>query len=167
MELKYSGDRIDDEISVLGALLSQELKGKNVLVCPILLGAMVFAGKLLTRLTFDTKLSYMQMSRYGTAKKADGPISTFLPPFAGQHVLLLDEIYDDGFTLNAAIQLALDSGAESVTSAVLLERVKTRPSSLHRPTFVGIYYSGTEYLVGEGLDSDGKYRNLPGIWALK
>ena len=163
----YSRERIEDELDVIAHLLNAHLAGKKILVCPILLGGMVFAGKLMTRLTFETRLDFLQMARY-EGKRAEAPTIISTPSFRNKNVLILDEIYDEGETLTAAAKAAWSDGALSVTSAVLVARAKSPKRDQENiavvPDVVGILHHGSEYLVGEGLDLNGQYRNLPGIW---
>jgi hypoxanthine phosphoribosyltransferase len=82
-----------------------------------------------------------------------------------RHVLLLDDILDTGRTLRAVTARLIEEGAVAVHTAVLLAKDKPRSEEV-RADYVG-FEIGDEFVVGYGLDYQGKYRNLPYVGVLK
>jgi hypoxanthine phosphoribosyltransferase len=80
-------------------------------------------------------------------------------------VLLVDDILDEGLTLEAISRFCTDQGAASVYSAVLVEKLLGRAKP-HQADFVGLE-AENRYLFGCGMDYKGYWRNLPGIYACK
>ncbi len=136
------------------------------LVLGVMGGAVVFAGQLLTRLSFPLEFDYIHVSRYG-AKDHGGRIEWKVEPRAdvrGRTVIVLDDILDEGETLAHVQQRLLAMGATEVLLAVFADKAigKSKPA---RPDYVGLVVPN-RFLVGYGMDAYGYWRNLPGIWAL-
>ena len=136
------------------------------LVLGVMGGAVVFAGQLLTRLSFPLEFDYIHVTRYG-AKDHGGRIEWKVEPRAdvrGRTVIVLDDILDEGETLAHVQERLLAMGATEVLLAVFADKAigKTKPA---RPDYVGLVVPN-KFLVGYGMDAYGYWRNLPGIWAL-
>jgi len=137
------------------------------LVLPVMGGAVVFAGQLLPRLAFPLEFDYLHVTRY-RGKTHGGEIEWKVLPgqsVAGRHVLVLDDILDEGETLAAIRDKLLEMGAARVWSAVLTDK----DNGLEKPIqadFVGMHVPN-RYVFGCGMDAYGLWRNLPAIYALK
>ncbi len=136
------------------------------LVLGVMGGAVVFAGQLLTRLSFPLEFDYIHVTRYG-AKDHGGRIEWKVEPRAdvrGRTVIVLDDILDEGETLAHVQERLLAMGATEVLLAVFADKAigKSKPA---RPDYVGLVVPN-KFLVGYGMDAYGYWRNLPGIWAL-
>ena len=86
-------------------------------------------------------------------------------PLAGRTVLVIDDILDEGITLDAIIRYCQDAGARAVHSAVLVDKAIGREKTC-QPDFVGLI-AENRYLFGYGLDYKNHLRNWPGIYACK
>jgi hypoxanthine phosphoribosyltransferase len=92
--------------------------------------------------------------------------ATPLPDVEGRHVLILDDILDTGLTLKAVKErLIREGGAAGVKTCVLLSKKKDRSVEVEAD-YTGFEIQN-EFVVGYGLDYDGRYRNLPFIGVLK
>lgn len=81
-------------------------------------------------------------------------------------ILLVDDILDEGHTLAAIKQDCLASGAASVQTAVLVDKIHDRRSDrLTKSDFTGLY-TPDRFLFGAGMDYKGYWRNAPGIYAM-
>lgn len=160
-----SAEDIDLAISDIARKLNARFANHSVLVCPLLEGGVVFAGKLLTRLTFDVSLRSIKASRYVGTTTRRVSIGD-LPDFCGLHVLFLDEILDAGDTLREVVCAAHATHPLSVSTAVLLLR-DTGAGRSFEPDVYGVKLQTPAFVVGEGLDYDGRYRNLAGIWEVE
>lgn len=153
-------DRLADEIT-------QALSEKLPLVLPVMGGAVVFAGQLLPKLKFPLEFDYLHVTRY-RGKTQGGEIEWKVLPgqsVAGRHVLVLDDILDEGETLAAIRDKLLEMGAARMWSAVLTNK----DNGLDKPVradFVGLDVPN-RYVFGCGMDAYGLWRNLPSIYALK
>ena len=132
-------------------------------VVGVLTGSVVVVSDLIRRLDGPVRLSMVWASSYrGTATRA-GRLD-LLPDLTGQRVLLVDDIFDSGRTLEAILADLRGRGAASVRSLVLL-RKQGRAEVAIEPDFVGFDIPDL-FVVGYGLDYDGAWRHLPHVAAL-
>lgn len=165
----YSLEQVDNAIQTLAADICQQLQGvDSLVVLCVLKGGLVFTGRLLPYLTLPVQLEYVQVSRYG--QNTQGGHLDWLTPvsscLAGRHVLVCDDIFDEGKTLAALCLHLQQAQAASVQSAVLVEKCHTRKVPQFKPTFVGLQVPDA-FVWGMGMDVQGFWRNAPGIFALK
>lgn len=159
----YRESDVDSAIEHLSHELNRFYQDGKVMVCPLITGAIVFTGKILTKLHFELTVEPVSFRRYSGSKGHSIMEEGILPDFRGKDVLFLDDILDEGITLQYAKDKALAGGANSVTTAVMLERQVER-NVLLRPDFVALKLYSTAFVVGEGLDYNGIGRNIAGIW---
>jgi hypoxanthine phosphoribosyltransferase len=141
--------------------------GGPLVVVGVLTGSVVLVADLIRRLDCPVRLAMVWASSYrGPATRA-GTLELrldMLPDLAGQHVLLVDDIFDSGRTLEALVRDLQGRGAASVRSLVLLR--KTGRAEVHlQPDFVGFDIPDV-FVVGYGLDHDGCWRQLPHLAAI-
>ncbi len=130
-------------------------------------GALMFAADLLRALPRPVRFQSVKMSSYGGATHSSGVARLIgpAPEVNGRHVLIVEDILDTGLTLNALHALLLAGGAASVRTAVLLDKPAGRRSP-YAADHVG-FICPDAFVVGYGLDFDGRYRNLPEIGELR
>lgn len=148
----------------LAAAITDRLAGTDPVVLAVMTGGIVAAGVLLPRLNFQLRLHYVHVGRYGDRTRG-GELEWIHRPsdlVRGEQVLILDDILDEGLTMDAVLRACREDGAAAVHSAVLVE--KERPH-VCTADFVGIKVPD-RYLFGYGLDYKGYFRNVPGIFAV-
>ncbi|TNG02302.1 MAG: hypoxanthine-guanine phosphoribosyltransferase [Gammaproteobacteria bacterium] len=154
-------DRISENIS-------HDLFDKNPVLLCVMNGGLITTGEILRRIDFLHELDYVHATRYqgGTS---GGEIEWIRRPtdnIRGRHVLLVDDILDEGYTLKAIQAKCAEKGAASVHTVVLTVKKHNR-----RVGGLDLDYYGLEvedrYIFGCGMDYKGYYRNLPAIYALK
>lgn len=165
-QLLVDADRLVKCIDQAAVRLAVMLSEENPVVLSVLNGALPFTAALLQRLHFPLELACVQVSRYGSAT-AGGELHWHARPtisLAGRHVLIVDDVLDQGLTLAAIRDWALEAGAARVTVAVLVDKrvggarpVEADVVALQCPN---------RYLFGFGMDFQGYWRNLPAIYAL-
>lgn len=165
-----SADEVACALSMLAQRITPVLAQANPLVLVVMNGGLVLAGQLLPKLDFPLELAYVHATRYGQACVGGAQLEWRVPPsqpLAGRHVLLLDDILDEGHTLAALIAHAREKGALSVYSAVLVHKNHERKAVPNmRADFTGLELPD-RFLFGCGMDYKGYWRNLPDILALK
>lgn len=174
-DLIISEQTIDTAIHELAERLNQyftqpQFNDQTIIAYCIMNGGLYFSGQLLRHLDFPLQLSYMHATRYGDKTRgADLKWHTRPAPetIKNAHILLMDDIFDEGLTLEAIDHECRQLGATSVHSVVLTDKQHRRkPASGFRPDFVGLEVED-RYIFGCGMDYQGWYRNLPAIYALK
>lgn len=163
----YSPEQVEAAIDRMAGAISAELAQKNPLVLAVMSGAMIPAGILLSRLDFPLQLDYIHASRYrGTT--AGGKLEWRVAPrfsLAGRCVLVIDDILDEGLTLQAILQSCREQGASEVRSAVLVKKLHERNVGIEAD-YVGLEVED-RYVFGYGMDYKEYLRNAPGIFAVK
>ncbi len=137
-----------------------------ILMC-IMNGGLVFSGKLATRLNFPLQLDYLHATRYRD-KTSGADLQWKSYPnldLKDRVVLLVDDILDEGTTLEKIIDYCNSQGASRVLSAVLLDKKHTRKVPGLRADFVGFEVEDF-YLYGYGMDYKGYLRNANGVFAI-
>jgi hypoxanthine phosphoribosyltransferase len=135
------------------------------LVLCVMVGGFRFTSDLLGHLEFPLEVDYLQLSRYRDRTRG-GDLEWRRQPGAslrGRNVLVVDDILDEGVTLDAILRFCEAEGAASVAAAVLVDkRVEGRRLEADFAALV----APDRYLFGEGMDFKGYGRNLRGLWAL-
>lgn len=156
------------KIQELGAQISQDYAGKDLVVVGILKGAALFTSDLFRAITIPAELDFMRISSYGASTKSTGVHRVLLDldyTLEGRHVLIVEDIVDTGLTIKFLKEYLSQRGPASLKVASLLDK----PS--RRSVDVTVDYRGFEvpdfFVVGNGLDFGEKYRNLRDICILK
>ena len=162
----YSAGEVTSAIERLAKSITARLQHEYPLVLSVMGGAVVFSGLLLPLLHFPLEFDAIHVSRYGDAITGGRIAWRVLPKenIVGRTILVLDDILDEGFTLDAIREKLLELGAASVLNAVLVEKQIDRPKPI-RAEFVGLTVPN-RYVFGCGMDVHGAWRNLPAIYAL-
>src|SRR5690554_1135238 len=132
-------------------------------------GGLITTGHLLTRLGFPLEVGYLHATRYRGGLRGGELFWRVSPeiPMAGRHVVIVDDILDEGTTLAAILDYCHQAGAASVSTAVLVDKRHDRKSVPE----LKADYCGLEvvdrYVFGFGMDYKGYWRNAPGIFAPK
>tara|TARA_B100000035_G_C21007142_1_gene557831 strand:- start:436 stop:981 length:546 start_codon:yes stop_codon:yes gene_type:complete len=167
-EILFSYNEIKKTISNIANKLNEQFKDleSEVVLLPIMKGAIPFAGHLIPKLTFDTNIEYIHLTRYKHNLPTEDFNWIYKPPISdisGKHVVVLDDILDEGITLlNVTDQLKL-MGANSITTAVLFDK-KINFNKVIIANYVGLEVPN-HYVYGFGLDFKGAGRNLPNLYA--
>jgi len=166
-DLVASAEEVQAALRRVAAEIHSRLAEKYPLVLAVMGGAVVFAGQILPRLRFPLDFDYVHASRYGAATRGAGIEWRVRPPelVKGRAVLVLDDILDHGETMHAIRNGLLELGAQSVHSAVLVEKELELKKPIHAD-FVGLRIPD-RFVFGCGMDAKGYWRNLPEIRAMK
>lgn len=159
---------ISTAIDEIAETLNSRLQNECPLVLCVMNGGLIFTGQLITRLKFDLELDYLHVTRYqnGTVgNKLDWLVHP-KSSLSGRTVLILDDILDEGVTLEAIIRYCKAQGASEVISAVLLQKKHDRGVAGVSSDYVALEVED-EYVFGFGMDYHGHLRHLPAIYAVK
>jgi len=164
--LLVPGKAMEEAMDRMAAEITEVLAGKDPLILCVMTGAVIVTGRLLPRLSFQLRLDYLHATRYRGGTSGGDLVWLHRPSEAvrGQHVLLLDDILDEGVTLDAAARACREDGAASVRCAVLVEKERERDIDF-KAEFVGVKVPNL-YVYGYGLDYKGYFRNVDGIYSV-
>ena len=163
-------DQLKARVKELGAQISRDYEGKELVLVGILKGAAIFLADLVREITIPVDYDFVAISSYGADTRSSGVVRLLKDLDASiesKHVLVVEDIVDSGWTLRLSyiVENLRSRKAASVRVCTLLDK----PS--RRAVDVGIDYYGfiveDKYVVGYGLDYDGRYRSLPFIGVLK
>lgn len=165
-ELLHDSTSIAQALDRMASEITAQLARSNPLALVVLTGGMIPASGLLTRLDFPLEIDYLHATRYRGATVGGQLHWKARPtiPLVDRHVLLVDDILDEGHTLQAIVAECRQQGAASVRSAVLVEKQHQRRINI-TADFVGLVVPD-RYVFGYGMDYKGYLRNLPGIYAV-
>ena len=144
--------------------ITEDFRGKEITALAVLHGSIIFMADLLRRIPLPLQMESLNVSSYHGETESSGTVTFHqgLPDLKGKHVLILDDILDTGRTLHAIRQrLEEESGVASTRVCVLLQKRKERAEEVEAD-YVG-FEIDDEFVVGYGLDYQGRYRNLPYI----
>lgn len=161
-EVLISSEQLSDRVAELGAQISRDYDGKDLVMVGVLRGAVVFIADLLRALDVPCEIDFMAVSSYGSSSDSSGVVRILKDlddSITGRDVLIVEDIVDSGLTLNYLMRnlRARDPGSLEVCSLL------TKPE--RRRVDVPIRYTGFEipntFVVGYGLDHAQQYRHLP------
>jgi len=167
-EVLFPGKVVLKAIDQLSVRLTVALAEANPLLICVLHGGLPFTAAVMQRLQFPLELTYLHVGRYGDATRG-GSLDWHARPrtsLAGRHVVLLDDIVDEGVTLGALRAYCLSEGADAVTTTVLLDKAVVRERAGAPPPDHAALICPDRYVFGWGMDFEGYWRNLPDIYAL-
>lgn len=163
----YDREDVEQALDYLATQLNEHLAGSDPLVLCVMQGGLIPGGLLLPRLGFPLQMDYIHATRYRGDTRG-GKLNWIVrpsSPLQDKVVLLIDDIHDEGLTLDAIARDCRAAGAAAVYSAVLVNKIHDRKHGL-RADFSGLDVPD-RYVFGYGMDYKGYLRNVPGIYALR
>jgi len=151
----------------LAGALQAVIDSHDCVLLGLMLGGMLPTARLATMLCGDFLLDHCQLSRYRGGERGGEP-EWQRPPgsdLRGRTVLLVDDIFDEGITLDHVTRACQELGAGKVISTVLIRKRHDRVATTLRPDHIGLEVDD-RYVFGCGMDYRHRWRHLPDIWAL-
>jgi hypoxanthine phosphoribosyltransferase len=151
----------------LGQAVVRDFRDKPLTLVIISNGALIFAADLVREISIPLQLDTISVSSYiGTESSGKLTIRSQLKlDLRDRSVLVVDDIFDTGFTLAGIVDELRAFGPAEVKTCVLLTKDRDRIGEL-TPDYSG-FTIGDEFVVGYGLDYDEHYRHLPYIGVLR
>lgn len=167
-EVLLSEEKILNKVKELAGRISEDYKGKDLLVVGILKGSVIVASDLIKNITIPCAIDFMAVSSYGSSTETSGVVRILKDldhGVEGKDIIIVEDIIDSGVTLDYLLKYLKARKANSIEIVTLL----SKPA--RRKVEIDVKYCGfevpDEFLVGYGLDFAEKYRNLPFIGILK
>jgi hypoxanthine phosphoribosyltransferase len=151
----------------LGARITRDYAGQNLVMVPVLKGSFVFAADLARAIDGPLRIDFLGVRSYGAGTESSGVVQIthdLSRPIEGDDVLLVEDIIDTGLTVAHLVELLRTRGPRSIRVCALLQK----PSRARVPAAVDYLGFTIEdrFVVGYGLDFDERFRNLPYIGVL-
>lgn len=148
----------------IGAQISEEFAGEEVMLIGILKGALPWMADVMKSITLDCTIDFMACSSYGSSTKTSGVVKInkdLDSDIEGKNVIIVEDIVDSGITLSYLKKYLANRGPKTVKLCTLLDKPAGRRSDV-QADYVGFEVEDL-FIIGYGLDYDQKYRNLPYI----
>jgi hypoxanthine phosphoribosyltransferase len=162
-------DRLQKRIAELGQQISEDYKGKNLVLVGILKGSLLFMADLMRHITAPHTLDFMDVTSYGAGRRTStGDVRILMDlhlSIENRHVLIIEDIIDSGHTMNQVLRLLEARRPASLHVCTLLDKTERREVALDI-NYVGFPIDNV-FVFGYGLDIDEYYRNLPYIGVVK
>ena len=161
-------EQIKARAKEIGAQISEEFAGEEVMLIGILKGALLWMADVMKSITLDCTIDFMACSSYGSSTKTSGVVKInkdLDSDIEGKNVIIVEDIVDSGITLSYLEKYLANRGPKTIKLCTLLDKPAGRRSDVEAD-YVG-FTIPNEFVVGYGLDYNEKYRNLPFIGVLK
>jgi len=168
-EILIDGDTLQRRVAELGAEISQDYHGQDLLLICVLRGGVMFLTDLMRAITVPHAVDFMAVASYGAgARDSAGPVRITLDLTAsieGRNVLLVEDIIDSGHTIASVLEFLSTRRPRTLRVCALLDKAERREA------VVPVHYRGftipNKFVFGYGLDLDEYYRNLPFIGVVR
>src|SRR5579864_6008665 len=169
-KIVFSAEDIGDAVTRIAAEVRVGFGGQPLVLVAILKGALLFAADLMRALDdYPVTIDFMVVSSYGSGRagKTDVRLLKDLDQSPhGKHVLLVEDIIDEGYTLSYLLGNLRSRRPAQVQSCALIDKPFHRVVNV-KPDYVGLQATNDAFLVGYGLDFQERVRNLPHIRQLQ
>jgi hypoxanthine phosphoribosyltransferase len=166
-EILVQADELQHRVRELGAEISRDYAGRDLLLIGVLKGAVFFLADLMRNIDVACELDFMAVASYGSATESSGVVRILKDletPIEGRNVLIVEDIVDSGLTLNYLMRTLSARNPASLEVCALLTKPERREVEL-RARYIG-FEIPNRFAIGYGLDHAERYRNLPYVAAL-
>ena len=166
-EILVQADDLQHRVRELGAEISRDYDGRNLVLVGVLKGAVFFLSDLMRHIEIPCEVDFMAVASYGSATDSSGVVRILKDLDAaieGRDVLIVEDIVDSGLTLQYLLRSLGARDPATLEVCALLTKPERRKVEL--PTrYVG-FEIPNRFAIGYGLDHEERYRNLPYVAAL-
>jgi hypoxanthine phosphoribosyltransferase len=166
-EILVPAEDLNRRVGELGADISRDYDGRDLLLVGVLKGAVFFLSDLMRHLSIPCQLDFMAVASYGSVTDSSGVVRILKDldgPIEGREVLIVEDIVDSGLTLQYLLRSLGARNPATLEVCALLTKPERRKVELP------IRYVGFEiadrFAIGYGLDHEERHRNLPYVAAL-
>ncbi len=167
-EVLFSEEQLQSKIAELGAAITADYQGKDLLMVSILKGSVMVMADLMRAVDLPLQIDFMNVSSYGAGTETKGSVKILKDldvDIKGKDLLIVEDILDSGVTLHNLINLLRQREPKSVEICTLFSKPSRRQVEVDAK-YVG-YEIPDAFIVGYGLDYAEKYRNMPYVGILK
>jgi len=168
-KILLSEEQIRAKVQELAAQISAEYADKDPVFVGVLKGVVIFFADMVREITIPCEIDFMCISSYGGTNSSGNVVvkKDLSVDIKGRHVVILEDIYDTGRSLDFTYKYLLSKEPASLKICTLLDKPERRVEGITlKPEYVG-FTIPNEFVVGYGLDFNEHYRNLPYVGVLK
>jgi len=158
-----TAEAIATRVAELGAQIAQDYADKDPILLGVLNGAVPFLADLSRHLSPRIEMDFLSLTRFGSEGRVGIKVDT-ATPISDRHVIVVEDIVDTGLTLSYLLGLLETRNPASLAAATLIDKTTRRIVDV--PLDYRGFAVGDEFLLGYGLDWEGRYRNLKSLWAV-
>ncbi len=161
-------DQLEQRIKELGAEITRDYQGKELVLAAVLRGSYVFMADLTRAIDLPLTVDFMAVSSYGAGTVSSGQVEIkkdLSDPIEGKNLLIIEDILDSGNTLYYLMDVLSARHPASIRICTLLDKPERRVKPI-KADYAGFVIPDA-FVVGYGLDYAEKYRNLPYVGVLK
>lgn len=167
-EILITEDQIQNKITELARRITNDYRGKDLLLVGVLKGAFILISDLAREISLPLEFDFMAVSSYGSATRTSGVVRILKDldyEVTGRDVLLVEDIIDSGLTLNYLLRNLKTRRPASLEVCALIRKTGIQKVD------IDVRYEGFQvppvFVIGYGLDYGQRYRNLPYVAVLK
>ena len=167
-EVLYSEKELQEMVDRVGAEITRDYEGKNLLLVSVLKGSVAFMADLMRAVKIPARIDFMSVSSYGSGAKTSGVVKIIKDldlNLEGYDILIVEDILDSGKTLSYLMEILSARDPKSIELCTLFDKPERRQVPVY-PKYVGTVIPDA-FIVGYGLDYAENYRNLPFVGILK
>jgi hypoxanthine phosphoribosyltransferase len=158
-----TAEALQARVAELGQEIAADLDGLDPILLGVLNGAVPFIADLSRHLDPDIEIDFLSLSRFGSEGRVTIKVDSSTS-ITGRNVLLVEDIVDTGLTLSYLVGLLETREPASLRTVALIDKTTRRIADV--PLEYRGFEVGDEFLLGYGLDWEGRYRNLSSLWAV-
>ncbi len=164
-----SQEQIQKRVAEIGAQLTEEYRGKDLVFVGVLKGVVVFFSDLVRAVDLPCEFDFMWVSSYQGTKSTGNLVvkRDVSADLKGRHVVILEDIFDTGSSLQFTYDHLLTKEPASLKICTFLDKPERRRAGVTVKADYTGFTIPNEFVVGYGMDFDEKFRNLPYIGVLK
>ena len=156
-------DVLEERVAQLGREIGADYEGRQPVVVGVLKGSVPFLADLTRHFAPTIEIDFLGLTRFGEEGRVGIAMDTSIP-LNGRDVLIVEDIVDTGLTLSALRRLLEAREVAEVRTVALLDKAPRRIVDV--PLEYRGFEVGDEFLLGYGLDWQGRYRNVRSLWAV-
>lgn len=167
-KILYTEEALKQRVAELGAQITRDYQGKNLVVASVLRGSYIFMADLTRAIELPISVDFMAVSSYGAGTTSSGQVEIkkdLSDSIEGKDLLIVEDILDSGNTLYYLMDVLQARKPASIRICTLLDKPERRTKPI-TATYTGFTIPDA-FVVGYGLDYAERYRNLPYVGILK
>jgi hypoxanthine phosphoribosyltransferase len=169
LEILFTEQQIGERVAELGRQITEDYKGKDLVLIAVLKGSCVFLADLMRNIDLPMNIDFMAVSSYRDETVSSGDVEILKDlhhPIRDKDVIVCEDIIDTGLTLFRLTEILSSRGPKSLRIATLLDKPEPRIKKDLKVDYTG-FTIPNRFVVGYGLDAANRFRNLPFIAVVK